>query len=147
VVAPLFLAASNYLVLGRLLLCVLPSSTSSPIPNIFHIPATKFTKIFVGCDVISFLIQVSGSGIAASSNWQGHTKDIGVNVLIVGLATQLATMLIFLGICARFGQKTGQKDQASQDAPANWKRVFVAVVVSCIFIVVSCHPMSQDNCC
>jgi hypothetical protein len=137
VVAPLFLAANNYLLLGRLLLCVLPSNNSSPVPKIFHSPVTKITKIFVGCDILSFLIQVSGSGIASSNNWQGNTKDIGVNVLIVGLATQLGTMLVFLGILARFRERTTRKDEMRQDSPAEWKKVFAAVVVSCVLILVS----------
>jgi hypothetical protein len=148
VVAPLFLAANNYLLLGRLLLCVLPSNNSSQIPKIFRISATKITKIFVGCDILSFLIQVSGSGIASSNNWQGNTKDIGVNVLIVGLATQLATMLVFLGILARFSKRTSRKDKVRQDAPVEWKNVFVSVIVSCVLILVrfSLYYLQSSRC-
>lgn len=107
-IGPLFLAASNYLLLGRLLLCVLLSDTPSQIPKIYHISATKITKIFVGCDILSFLIQLSGSGIASSKNWEGNTKDVGVNVLIVGLVTQLITILAFLGILVRFSIRTSR---------------------------------------
>jgi hypothetical protein len=141
VIAPLFLAADNYLLLGRLLLSVLPSTSSSPIPKIFRISATMITKIFVGCDVFSFLIQVSGSGIASSNNWKGDTKDIGVNVLIVGLATQLLAMLVFLSVVARFCKRASWEGEVRQDPPAGWQKVLTAVIVSCTLIVVSvCLP-------
>jgi hypothetical protein len=136
VVAPLFIAAGNYLLIGRLILSVLPSRAH----KIFGIPATRITKIFVGCDILSFLIQVSGSGIASSNNWEGNTKDIGVDVLITGLATQLLTIIIFIGVVGVFSKRAVWEGCARTDAPEGWEKVLAAIVTSCILITVSLLP-------
>lgn len=56
-------------------------------------------------DVLSFLCPGAGSGIAASNHWQGETDKIGTNVLIFGLAAQLATFTLFIIVLALFCQR------------------------------------------
>jgi hypothetical protein len=133
VIAPLFVAAGNYLIIGRLIISVLPLGSQ----KILGIRPTRITKTFVGCDVLSFLIQVSGSGIASSNNWTGNVESIGVDVLIVGLATQLATILVFGVIVAIFFKKAIRDNEARTDAPVGWKKVLAAIVLSIILIAVS----------
>jgi len=51
------------------------------------------------------MLQGGGSAIATSGNWEGKSKEVGQNVLIVGLAMQLATftihMVVLLLFCIR----------------------------------------------
>ncbi|KAF5724755.1 RTM1 [Fusarium mundagurra] len=132
VLAPVLIAAGNYLLISRLILAVLPPSHH----RILRIPGRRLTPIFVFCDVIAFLIQGSGSGIASSDNWQGEMEKIGVKVLIVGLAFQLAAFSLFLCVFRRFHILALR--MAVEDAPRGWQKVVLAVYISSILIMVRC---------
>jgi hypothetical protein len=133
VLAPLLIAAGNYLLLGRLILAVLPNDNQ----KLFGIPPTKITKIFVGIDIVSFIIQASGAGIASSNSWEGSTKEVGVNVLIAGLATQLATVTVFLFLLWIFSQRAYFGPHKREDAFPGWERAFEAAAISTTLITVS----------
>jgi hypothetical protein len=136
VIAPLFIAAANYVTIGRLITAVLPSDSQT----ILGIPCRKIAKVFVICDILSFLIQASGSGIASSNNWQGDTEKIGVDVLIAGLATQLVTVLIFAVILGLFSKMVFREGQAKATAPSGWKGVYRAMCISISLIAVRLPP-------
>jgi hypothetical protein len=80
---------------------------------------------------------VSGSGIASSNNWEGDIVHIGTNVLIVGLATQVATFIFFVAIVIRFHQFTREVGGVREDAGRGWKPVLHAVYISSALIIVS----------
>ncbi|KAH9209770.1 RTA1 like protein-domain-containing protein [Leptodontidium sp. 2 PMI_412] len=130
VLAPLFIAAGNYLLLTRLCTRVLPSS----ITHIYHLPLRNLTKIFVTSDIFTFLVQVSGSGIAASNNWEGDLVKIGEDVLIAGLAVQVFSLIFFLTVLSQFQRLAGkgQKECAGRE----WRVVVRAVWISCLLILV-----------
>ncbi|KAF2690796.1 RTA1-domain-containing protein [Lentithecium fluviatile CBS 122367] len=124
VIAPVFIAAGNYLLLGRLIRAVL----SSKHHRIFLIPAHRITRIFVACDILTFFIQCSGTSIASSDSWEGEMATVGTNVLIGGLALQAGTLSWFLSIVARFWWATEQG--VKEDAPKGWGKVWKAICVS-----------------
>lgn len=95
----------------------------------------RITKIFVCCDIFSFLIQASGSGIAASDNWSGDAATIGEYVLLAGLATQVATFLFFMAILIKFHMKVKHEGERS-DAPKGWRKVLWSVYVSSAMVLV-----------
>ncbi|KAF4945413.1 hypothetical protein FGADI_11915 [Fusarium gaditjirri] len=132
VLAPVLIAAGNYLLISRLILAILPPSRHS----ILRIPGRRLTAIFVFCDVIAFLIQGSGSGIASSDNWQGEMEKIGVKVLIVGLVFQLVAFSLFLCVFGRF--HTLALRMAVEDAPMGWQKLVLAVYISSVLIMVRC---------
>lgn len=99
VIAPIFVCATLYLLLKNLVNLCLPLG---PDQVLFGINPRWLGRIFITSDVFSFLTQCSGSGIASSGNWEGNTKDIGVNVLLVGLALQLATFTLYLAFLWKF---------------------------------------------
>lgn len=134
IIAPLFVGAGNYLLISRLALRVLPTS----IKRIYRIPVGKLTRIFVVCDVVTLLIQASGSGIASSGNWKGKMADVGNNVLIVGLAIQLATFTFFVVIVSKFHFLTRKEGNVSDEAGHAWKKVLFAVYISSTLIIVCC---------
>ena len=92
VVAPLFVAAGNYLMLGRLMLAVLPVTQN----KIVGLKPLVISFILITLDIIAIVIQATGSGIASSNGWEGSDRDTGVHILIAGLAIQVATVLAFL---------------------------------------------------
>ncbi|KAH6673652.1 RTA1 like protein-domain-containing protein [Halenospora varia] len=134
IIAPLFVGAGNYLLISRLALRVLPTS----IKRIYRIPVGKLTRIFVVCDVVTLLIQASGSGIASSGNWKGKMADVGNNVLIVGLAIQLATFTFFVVIVSKFHFLTRKEGNVSDEAGHAWKKVLFAVYISSTLIIIRC---------
>ncbi|CAI7607576.1 unnamed protein product [Penicillium manginii] len=85
-VAPALFAASIYMVLGRLIRLVKGEEYSPIKPSLL-------TKIFVGGDILSFVIQLAGSGML-SSNF-----SVGKAIILVGLAFQILFFGLFV-ICA-----------------------------------------------
>jgi hypothetical protein len=116
---------------SRLCAAVLPVTSA----QIYYIPTAKLTRIFIICDIFSFLIQVSGSGIASSGNWKGTTVTIGTDVLIAGLATQVATFAFFMTIIIKFHLMA--KAAVRLDAGNAWRKMLFAVYFSSALIIVS----------
>lgn len=100
VISPIFVCATLYLLLTRLIRASLPEENGAQ--RFFGISPRWLGRVFITSDVFSFLTQCSGSGIASSGNWEGDLKDVGTNVLLVGLALQLATFTAFLGMSGCF---------------------------------------------
>ncbi|GKT57781.1 RTA1 domain containing protein [Colletotrichum tofieldiae] len=92
VLAPVLIAAGNYLLIGRLIRAVLPASHHT----IYRVPARRLTRIFVGCDVVAFCIQGAGSGVASGGSWTGTLKEVGTKILIAGLVVQVFCFGVYL---------------------------------------------------
>lgn len=131
VLAPVFVAAGNYLLISRLILAVLPPSNH----RILKIPGRHLTPIFVACDVVAFMVQGGGSGIASSDNWTGPNEKTGRYVLIGGLVFQLIAFSLFLSVFGRFHYIANRS--AVSDAPNGWRKVAISVYISSILIMAS----------
>lgn len=128
--APIFVAAGNFLLVGRLVRAILPPDRHT----IFRLPARWITRVFVTCDVVGFVIQGNGSGVASSNNWQGETKDIGEKILIAGLAFQFVAFSAYLCVLVRFHLRANRS--AVETAQRGWKNVVRAVYISSAMIMV-----------
>ena len=53
---------------------------------------------FIGFDVVSLILQSAGGAIASIADDQDGT-DLGVNIMIAGLAAQVAATSAFAGVC------------------------------------------------
>ncbi|KAJ5106460.1 hypothetical protein N7456_003135 [Penicillium angulare] len=82
-IAPAFLAASIYMILGRIIRMIEAEKAAL-------IRVSWMTKIFVAGDVLSFLMQASGAGLMVSSS---SGPSLGEKVIIGGLFVQI----IFFG--------------------------------------------------
>lgn len=91
-VAPALFAASVYMILGRLIIFVRAGAYSIIRP-------TWLTKIFIARDLLSFLVQLAGSGLLSS-----HFKQ-GKAVILVGLVAQLLSLFVFLANAALFHRR------------------------------------------
>ncbi|KAH7092864.1 RTA1 like protein-domain-containing protein [Auriculariales sp. MPI-PUGE-AT-0066] len=89
-VAPSLYAASIYMTLKRIISLV-QAEHHSPIRMVW------LTKLFVGGDLISFLLQAAGGTILSQQNMD--TLQLGKNVILVGLFSQLIFFALF-GITA-----------------------------------------------
>jgi hypothetical protein len=81
--------------LGRVIV-VIGASNSRLKPKMYQ-------YIFVGCDVLSLVLQAIGGGMAATARTSSRS---GVNIMIAGLISQVITMALFLALWADFAFRT-----------------------------------------
>ncbi|KAA8910706.1 RTA1 like protein-domain-containing protein [Sphaerosporella brunnea] len=96
VLAPIWIAAFDYMSLGRLILLFLPSK------RCLGLSARKVALIFVAGDITSFMVQLAGTGFLIGNNPSPHDYHIGTSLLISGQAMQLFLFGIFMILAARF---------------------------------------------
>jgi hypothetical protein len=141
VIAPVLVCASLYILIGRLI----RSGGRAPNPNTeTKEPLLLFGKfspswiprIFVTSDIISFLTQAAGSGIASSNNWEGAEKDAGVGVLIAGLVLQLVTFSFFLIVVFWFDRRS-PASLSGGEVETGVRLVLNGIYVAGLFITVS----------
>lgn len=93
-IAPAFLMAGVYYVLGRVLI-VHGTHFSMLQPR-------WFSYIFVSCDVLSLVIQAAGGGMAAEAVLDYQDTASGTHVMVAGIAFQVVSMTLFYGVLADF---------------------------------------------
>ncbi|KAF4310204.1 putative rta1 domain protein [Botryosphaeria dothidea] len=133
--APALFAASMYMLLGRLVVVTRSQRLSLIRPN-------WLTKIFVGGDVLSFLIQCLGGGVLATqatADKPDQSKlDLGENIIVVGLFVQLVFFGLFLIVggwwARRLRRESSGKNDGSGGVP--WKKHFVVLMAASFLVFV-----------
>ncbi|KAI9354290.1 RTA1 like protein-domain-containing protein [Zopfochytrium polystomum] len=125
IIAPVFFAATLYLILKHIVAGVDPS--------VSPLRPTRIAWIFVGCDVLSFAVQGGGSGILVSAGTNVSQADMGVKIMIVGLFIQVVSFLFFLVLAAVFYRRAVAAGLATPGV-ARWTGAFW-VEVACALIV------------
>ncbi|KAF4943223.1 hypothetical protein FSARC_14982, partial [Fusarium sarcochroum] len=95
-IGPAFITAAIYLCLGRII-------------TIYSVDLSLLkpkwiTIIFVSCDFVALLLQAAGGAITASADDEDGSQ-MGIDIMIAGLASQVASMGLFCGICGHFAWK------------------------------------------
>jgi hypothetical protein len=132
VIAPVLVCASLYILIGRLI----RSTGKEPLLLFGKVSPAWIPRVFVTSDILSFLTQASGSGIASSNNWEGTQKNIGVGVLIGGLVLQLVTFALFLVIVIWFDVKSKPSSRGGS-TESGMRLVLNGIYVAGFFILVS----------
>ncbi|KAI5240882.1 parasitic phase-specific protein PSP-1 [Aureobasidium subglaciale] len=136
--APAFLTAGIYLLLKQL--------TISLAPALSPLQPSLYTPIFVSCDIIAILLQGTGGAISAAAA-NGTSKkllDLGVNVMIAGLSSQVITLAIFALLAAVFFVRVAQNEvMLSPSANHIWQdggfRCFMlSAVAAFLFVFIRC---------
>ncbi|KAL7415338.1 RTA1-like protein [Mrakia frigida] len=98
ILAPAFIMASNYLILG-LIINKLGLQYSRIAPK-------WYTIVFCTCDVISLVVQAIGGGSAAvavqSSSLPRKDPNVGARIMVGGIIFQMAVMVLFTILGAEF---------------------------------------------
>ncbi|CAF1054443.1 unnamed protein product [Adineta ricciae] len=138
VLAPIFLAASVYIILGQIIRFVDHPSL---------IPAKWIAIIFVICDIISFIIQVIGAIILLNQS-KSSNLTTGKYILLAGLIVQVVTFLFFIICAVHFHIDTIQNGKNGK-----WKWLMMSLYIDCALILVSQHmeehwilKIEQDIC-
>ncbi|KAK8239599.1 RTA1 like protein-domain-containing protein [Phyllosticta capitalensis] len=130
-VAPSLLAASIYMILGRVILLTDGEHLSL-------IRKRWLTKFFVIGDVFAFLIQCLGAAMLASAESKSK-QQTGENIIIIGLAVQLAFFGFFIIVAAIFHMRMNKSPTDASCRPEiRWRYYLLALYAASSFILVRC---------
>lgn len=144
VVAPVFVCASLYLLMDRLVWNAEDEKSNEISTKFLFISIRRrwLPRIFVTLDIISCLTQASGSGIASAGDWEGSEKDTGTGVLIGGLVLQVVTFTAFLIIVGSFHLKSIRSGSIIEEGIGKLLR---GIYISGFFILVSYTKAMSDS--
>jgi hypothetical protein len=91
-IGPAFFSAAIYLCLARII-AVYGNSLSWLTPRFI-------TCFFIACDFLSLVLQAAGGALASLANTKSQ-EQTGVNIMIAGLSTQVASTFAFIFICCQ----------------------------------------------
>ncbi|KAF8245379.1 RTA1-domain-containing protein [Wilcoxina mikolae CBS 423.85] len=131
-VAPALLAASIYMILGRIIHLV-DAEHHSPIP------IKWLTKTFVTGDVLSFLMQSGGAGLMSSK--KPKSVDLGQKVIVGGLFVQVLFFVMFLVVALVFNKRirrepTVNASTLQQDGKTGWMTLLRVLYTASAFILI-----------
>lgn len=112
-VAPSFLAASVYMILGRIVLAL---RADQALP---WIQRKVLTKLFVVGDVVAFLLQAAGGGIMAGG---GGKRETGEGIVIGGLFVQLAFFGGFVCVAGVFHWRMARRGAMVEARGWGWRK-------------------------
>jgi hypothetical protein len=87
IIAPAFISAAIYLTLKHI---VYSFGTSWS-----RLRPTWYTWIFIGCDLLSLVLQGAGGGIAATADFGSDLQDIGTDIMLAGVVWQVMCLTLF----------------------------------------------------
>ncbi|KAF4210721.1 hypothetical protein CNMCM8980_005027 [Aspergillus fumigatiaffinis] len=127
--APPFIAASIYMVLGRIIRAFDAEHLSS-------IRTKWLTTIFVLNDIICFLTQLAGAGVQITGD--PHVMAIGKKAVLAGLIFALVVFGVFVWVAAVFHRRLDAEPTAVvRECPRlGWKKYMWAIYISCGMLMV-----------
>ncbi|CZR58893.1 related to RTA1 domain protein [Phialocephala subalpina] len=142
--APILFAASVYMLLGRLI-----HATAAEAYCIIRV--SWITKIFVGSDILCFLVQALGAGMLAGAN-SVASKNRGKDVILAGLILQIVIFWFFLLVALVFHRRLRARPTGkSLDGGFSWEHFMfmlycasVLITVRNIFRVIE-YAMGEDG--
>ncbi|KAJ8103684.1 RTA1 like protein-domain-containing protein [Lipomyces tetrasporus] len=109
VLAPLWINAFDYVVLGRMVWYYLPEK------SLAGIKATRMSTIFVALDITSFIVQLAGALLTVNNNSSSATTN-GLHVYTAGVCLQQTLILAFFGLGILFLIRLRQVDTVKNKA-------------------------------
>ncbi|PYH87458.1 RTA1 like protein [Aspergillus ellipticus CBS 707.79] len=134
---PSLLAASVYMVLGRIIRLV-DGDARAPIRP------SKLTKIFVTGDILSFLLQSGGGSILAQAK-SASKMQLGSRVIVIGLFVQIIFFGVFIAVSYTFHRQIrARPTEKSVSLPVPWERlIFVLYAVSALIMARSIYRVAE----
>jgi hypothetical protein len=128
--APLWVNAFDYMVLGRMIQHFVPNH------SIFGIRASTLSVYFVLLDIGSFIVQVYGTTMTGPG--PAATMLKGTHIYMSGIGIQEFWILVFLCFGIKFHRTMLQLERADQlpSDKQNWKRLLYTIYASLGFITV-----------
>ncbi|KAJ6098475.1 protein RTM1 [Penicillium canescens] len=126
--APAFFAASIYMMLGKIIICLDGEQHSI-------LRQRWLTKVFVCGDILSFTVQAAGGGMMTGGSLSGmHT---GEKVVIVGLIIQILFFGLFIITAAIFNYRIGKSPTGrSMTGNVPWRKHLHALYAANALIMI-----------
>ncbi|PKY01025.1 RTA1-domain-containing protein [Aspergillus campestris IBT 28561] len=119
ILGPTFVAAAVYLTLKHIMLALGPQHA--------RLRPQLFTWVFIGCDIGSLVLQAAGGGVAAGAgNTDQRLLKIGDDIIIAGIAFQVATM----GVCGVLGVEFFLRVWRSKSEEGGYKVRWMGLVIA-----------------
>ena len=83
-----------------------------------RIAPLSYPRIFIPCDFFSLVLQATGGGMASAATHANRNPTAGNNIMIAGLAFQVATLFVFIVLSADFALRTFKRTRALGSAEA-----------------------------
>ncbi|GJP97234.1 hypothetical protein CBS115989_6515 [Aspergillus niger] len=97
-IAPALLSASIYICLTRIIIIYGA--------EISRLKPKTYTYLFVFCDLVSLILQAAGGAITSTADAdQADLAQTGIDIMIAGLASQVVSLVLFMGLCADFAYR------------------------------------------
>ncbi|KAK4228681.1 RTA1 like protein-domain-containing protein [Podospora fimiseda] len=126
---PALLAASIYMVLGRLIRLLDAHQYAL-------IRVTWTTKVFVLGDVLSFITQGAGGGILANADTKS-ANDLGRNIILVGLAIQVIFFGFFILTTIIFHYRIHKNPTPrSYSVTGSWRYLILVLYAASVLVMV-----------
>ncbi|KAM0260875.1 hypothetical protein ACHAPA_010091 [Fusarium lateritium] len=102
--APIWVNAYAYMTLGRMVYYFTPSH------SLIGIPAATLAAIFVGLDIVSFIVQLVGGSMAGPSSPPDERMK-AIHIYMGGIGLQEFFIVIFVVLCVIFQRKMHKMNQ------------------------------------
>ncbi|KAH8687354.1 RTA1 like protein-domain-containing protein [Tricladium varicosporioides] len=122
--APLWINAFCYMLLGRMVFQYLPDR------KLYKLRAQRMALCFVVLDIVSFIIQIGGGLLVLSKNVQ--TKQTGLHIYTAGLALQEFFIFVFVFLVFSFQRRL--KHEAGPEARRKAKKLLITMYLSLALI-------------
>lgn len=136
IIAPAFISAAIYLTLKHIVHSFGDSWS--------RVRPQWYTWIFVGCDLLSLVLQGVGGGIAATADFGSDLQDVGTNLMLAGVIWQVVCLSVFGYLLGEYLYRSyrHRKEMDSQALALIHDRKFrlflFAVVMAYITILTRC---------
>lgn len=100
------------------------------------VPVGWLTKIFLGGDILSFILQASGGGILAKAQ-TAEAREQASHLIIGGLVIQLVMFFVFIVVAVNFHLKISKNPtEVTKGLNANWIKLLLVMISSSLLIFV-----------
>ena len=123
----------NYVIFGRLLRCTLSLDSVTQGHKLSFLNPRRVSAIFLGSDIVSFLIQAGGSGLASSNDTS--TSNVGIDILLSGMCLNFVSFTLFISLVVYFDSKS-RKAYNGTGLERRFQPVLWALYTSWSFIMV-----------
>jgi hypothetical protein len=106
--------------------------------NISCLRPRTYAIVFISCDIVALVLQSIGGAMTSTAD-DADGRETGVNIMIAGLAFQVAALTLFIALAVEFAwrqrrRSEGQvpigeddvKDQYAEIRRDKWWKVFLA---------------------
>ncbi|KAE8421221.1 RTA1 like protein-domain-containing protein [Aspergillus pseudocaelatus] len=133
-IAPAFFTAAIYICLGRIVIVYGE--------DISRIRPRTYTILFVTCDIIALVLQAAGGAITSiADSDQKSLSDTGVNIMIAGLAFQVASLTLFIVLASEFALRVRRSSEDMKNASTasvrsglKWKMFLLGLAIAVLTI-------------